>query len=92
MLSQVCPASVELIHQLIKSTETMSLKECLVRDFQVIEHMVVSSDFKEGVRCVLMEKGAVAKWSSPDLHSLKKEQVEVFLSPIEGSMPLLLEC
>lgn len=32
--------------------------------------MVVSADFKEGVRCVLKEKGAVPKWSCPDLSSV----------------------
>ena len=50
----------------------MTLKQCFVRDFEVIEHMVVSDDFKEGVRCVLVEKGAKANWSSPNLASVKE--------------------
>jgi hypothetical protein len=90
-MKEVCPVSIELVHRLITETKNMSLKECFIRDFQVIEHMVVSDDFKEGVRCVLVEKGSKANWSALDLFSVKEEQVQRFLKPIEGSSSLILE-
>ena len=74
-MGEVCPVSIELVWRLITRTKKMTVKECFINDFEVIEHMVVSDDFKEGVRCVLMEKGAKANWSAKDLSSLKEEQV-----------------
>ena len=53
----------------------MNPKQCFISDFEVIEHMVIADDFKEGVRCVLIEKGAKPNWSATNLSSLKEEQV-----------------
>jgi enoyl-CoA hydratase len=71
-LKQVCPTSIELVCRMIRKAKSMTLKECFIQDFMVIEHMVVSPDFKEGVRCVLKEKGVIPKWSCPELKSLKE--------------------
>ena len=42
----------------------MNEKEVLIFDYQVLEHMAVSDDFREGTRCILIEKGAIPKWSA----------------------------
>jgi hypothetical protein len=57
-------------------------------DYQIIEHMAVNYDFREGVRCVLIEKGAVPKWSSPSLLEIKEDTVTAFLTPVKDTQPL----
>jgi enoyl-CoA hydratase len=69
-MRELCPLSLELTFRLIAQAKEMTLKQCFVRDFQVIEQMVGSPDFREGVRCVLLEKGQTPKWTVPDLKSL----------------------
>lgn len=43
--------SVELVHRIITATKTMSVKECINRDYYVLENMINSADFQEGVKC-----------------------------------------
>lgn len=50
--------------------------------------MAVNYDFREGVRCVLIEKGAIPKWSSPSLLEIKEETVAAFLTPVKDTQPL----
>lgn len=58
---------------MIDQAKTKTLKECFELDYVVIEHMVVSADFKEGVRSVLQEKGSTPKWSCSSLNSVTQE-------------------
>jgi len=88
LLKDQCPVSVELIYLLIRNAEKLTLRECFIIDYQIIEHMATNYDFKEGVRCVLMEKGASPKWSYPTLLDVKSEAVDNFLVPIKNSIPL----
>jgi hypothetical protein len=48
---------------MVTLTKNLTLKEAFVNDTIVVENMAFNADFAEGVRCVLMEKGAVPKWS-----------------------------
>jgi len=51
--------------------------------------MTNSEDFKEGVRCRVIEKEAIPKWTVPDLDSVKEEHLEAFLTPKKDFKPLI---
>ena len=38
-------------------------------------------DYNEGVRCLLIDKGQIPKWSHPDLKSVTKEEIDRLLVP-----------
>jgi len=67
----------------------MEIKEVINRDFYVLENMTNSEDFKEGVRCRVIEKEAIPKWTVPDLDSVKEEHLEAFLTPKKDFKPLI---
>lgn len=69
------------------TSKTLTLRDVFVTDTIVVENMASSADFKEGVRCVLMEKGAVPKWTCDSIPKVPSEAVEKFLIPVEGSVP-----
>lgn len=52
-----------LIHKMVTLAKNLTLKEAFANDTIVVENIASNSDFAEGVRCVLMEKGAIPKWS-----------------------------
>ena len=54
MMKQACPVSIELVSRLLDLTKEMTLKECFVLDYAIIENMVINSDFEEGVRSLLI--------------------------------------
>lgn len=85
------PLSMELTFRLIQQAKEMTLKEVLVRDYNVVEHMVGSADFREGVKCVLIEKTGVPKWTIPDLKSLPEEEVDRFMKPLFNSPGLYFD-
>lgn len=87
-LEEQCPISLGVIHKSISVAGGRSVKECFQQDFQICEHFVVDSNFAEGVRCVLVEKGAKPTWSHKHLLDVKEQEVEKYFQAVEGSKPL----
>jgi enoyl-CoA hydratase/carnithine racemase len=70
MINDQSPFSVALIHKLITISKNRSLKECFIQDYYLMQKMVVDPNFAEGVRCVLIEKGAKPKWSHSHIYEI----------------------
>ena len=79
---------MELIHRVITNAKGKTLRECLILDYQICERIVTDSNFAEGVRCVLVEKGRIPKWSRKSILEVENEEVEKFFTPIEGAVAL----
>jgi len=62
-MNEQCPISLGVVHRLIKSAKNKTLKECFIQDFNICQHSIVDPNFAEGVRTVLVERGAVPNWS-----------------------------
>lgn len=78
-LEEFCPLSIHVIYRLIKTVENKSIKDCFVRDFEIAKYFSKSHDFREGVTSLLIQKGAVPKWTHKHLMDVSEEDVdEVF--------------
>lgn len=65
--------------------ENKSIKECFIRDFEVAKVFSKGHNFREGVTCLLIEKGAVPKWTHKHLMDVSEEDVdEVFKQSPNG--------
>jgi hypothetical protein len=75
---------------MVNISKNLTLKEALANDMIIAENMTsnANGDFAEGVRCVLMEKGAIPKWSCDSIMDVSSEAVDSFFVPIKGHVPL----
>jgi hypothetical protein len=80
-MKEVCPLSAEINHRIITDTNKMDVKETINRDFFLLENMMSSYDFKEGVRCLLIDKGSKPKWSASDVGSVDSQEVTKLMTP-----------
>lgn len=82
-LNKMSPTALKVTHRSINQGKKLSLQECLKVEFRLaINHInVMDSDFKEGVRAMLIDKDFKPKWNPKILHDVKDERVEKFFSP-----------
>jgi 3-hydroxyisobutyryl-CoA hydrolase len=79
-LNDQCPPSVGVIHHLVETAKGKSYRECFLRDYKLVQHYIVDPNFAEGVRTVLVEKGAKAFWSHKSILDVTDEDVKKYFT------------
>ncbi|MCH4889817.1 enoyl-CoA hydratase/isomerase family protein [Acidaminobacter sp. JC074] len=89
-LSQKSPTSLKVtLEQLIRG-QGKSIKECLVMELDMSMNFMLSHDFFEGVRAVLVDKDKDADWQPNALEEVTKQEVESYFSyKWDGNNPLV---
>ena len=84
-LAMQCPTSLKVTLRLMRAGRTQpDLESCLAMEFTAARHMLVRSDFREGVRAVLVDKDRKPRWQPGDLRDVDDTQVDSWVSPGSG--------
>lgn len=87
-LTKMSPMSLRATFETQERGRKMSLDECLRMEFRVIARCIRRSDFIEGTRAVLIEKGGVAKWDPRTLGDVGDEDVAALFEPFETDLKI----
>lgn len=80
------PLSLKVTFHQLQTGSKMSLNECLKMEYRMAVRHLEDSDFKEGVRALLIDKDNQPKWNPTTLSEVSKEKVQTYfekLSDIE---------
>lgn len=80
------PLSLKVTFHQLQAGSKMSLNECLKMEYRMAVRHLEDSDFKEGVRALLIDKDNQPKWNPTTLAGVSKEKVQSYfekLSDIE---------
>ncbi len=69
-LKQKSPLSLEVTFEQIHRAKSMSLKDCLAMDYDLVQHFMNGHDFYEGVRAAIIDKDKNPKWQALSTHSI----------------------
>ncbi|XAR51164.1 3-hydroxyisobutyryl-CoA hydrolase [Bertholletia excelsa] len=80
------PTSLKIFLRTIREGRMQKLKECLLREFNVLCHIMrrtVNDDFFEGSRAMIMEKDKKPQWNPSKLELVSDEMVGQFFNKVE---------
>lgn len=92
-LNKMSPTALKVTHRSINQGKKLSLQDCLKTEFRLAINtaVVLESDFKEGVRALLIDKDFKPKWNPKKLHDVTDEQVEKYFGPLPDKDELVFE-
>lgn len=82
LLSKMSPASLKITLRQLQLGKTMTLDECLKMEFRLATHCCIDSDFKEGVRALLIDKDQKPQWKHSKVEEVTQDYVARFFSPL----------
>jgi len=74
------PTSLKVVFKELKYGETTNLYECLITELRVALHFMLSHDFCEGVRAVIVEKDYKPNWTPSQINEVTNNIVDEFFS------------
>lgn len=82
ILGKMSPTSLKVTHHQLREGKHMLLDDCLRMEYRISQRAVVSHDFHEGIRAVLVEKDHKPKWSPAKLEEVLEDTVKSYFAPL----------
>lgn len=83
-MRQKSPTSLAVAFREINAGQTMSMADCVRMEYRIVNRMLRGNDFYEGIRTVLVDKGAKPNWKPAALDEVDPAQVETYFAEPEG--------
>jgi enoyl-CoA hydratase len=83
VLGEKSPRGMVVTLKLLRlARESRSLEECLVREYRAALAVLVSDDFREGIRAAVIDKDRSPRWSPPRIEDVTPEMVAPYFAEI----------
>lgn len=83
------PTSLAVTFREISAGQTMSMAECMKMEYRIVSRMLAGDDFYEGIRTVLVDKGAKPVWKPASLADVSAADIDsYFAAPAGGDLVL----
>lgn len=91
MLNKMSPTSLKITKRQLDYGAELDLKECLKMEYRLAVHHTEKSDFKEGVRALLIDKDQKPKWNPRTIEEVTYAHVDSFFEELPPNEELTFE-
>lgn len=77
-INQKSPTSLKVTLSQIKRAIGLSMSECMVMEYKMVDSFLKGKDFYEGVRALLIDKDKSPRWSPSTIEAVKIEDVKQY--------------
>lgn len=81
LLERHCPLSLAVTFELFRSRRPETLDDLFATDYGLSQHFSRGTDFHEGIRAAVVEKGYKPRWSHSGLDAVTPDEVMAFFHP-----------
>lgn len=88
-LRKMSPSSLKVTFAQLRRGRRLDLPECLRMEFRLMLRCLEASDFKEGIRAVLVDKDNAPKWQPATVEGMTEDAVKAYFDNL-GDRELIL--
>jgi enoyl-CoA hydratase len=78
------PTSLKLVFRQLRFARELTLRECLAMEFRLANRVLVSHDFREGIRAALLDKDRNPRWEPASLAGVG--DLESYFAPLRDEL------
>lgn len=82
------PTSLHVACRQLRAGEMLPLEECLRMEFRILNRMLQSHDFYEGIRAALVDKDGAPQWRPASLEDVDPAAIEAYFAPLDAELDL----
>ncbi|XP_055377761.1 3-hydroxyisobutyryl-CoA hydrolase, mitochondrial isoform X2 [Condylostylus longicornis] len=90
-LLKMSPTSLKVSKYQLELGSCMSLQECLKMEYRMVLRFMEDSDFKEGVRALLIDKDQKPNWKPNSVDGVTEDRVNFYFAPLPLEEELQLD-
>ena len=90
LLGKMSPTSLKIAIRQLELGHNMSLKECFEMEYRMGLRFTLESDFSEGVRAVLIDRGDTPKWKPATISEVDDKKIEWYFKALPDDEQLVL--
>ncbi|KAM7363564.1 3-hydroxyisobutyryl-CoA hydrolase isoform 1-T1 [Cochliomyia hominivorax] len=90
VLLKMSPTSLKVTFRQLELGSKLSLPQCLNMEYRIVVRHLENSDFKEGVRALLIDKDQKPQWNPKTLEAVTEERVQSFFAKLPDTEELKL--
>ncbi len=76
------PLALCMTDRAIRNAADLDIRQTLIQDYRLAHRLVVSADFREGVRARLIDKDQKPRWRHAMVEDVPADDVEAFFAPL----------
>jgi enoyl-CoA hydratase len=80
-----CPISIHIALRQMQLGAAADIEECMRIEYRIVNRVLESADFYEGVRAAIVDKDNRPRWSHPDLGAVTPEEVNRYFDPLDAA-------
>ncbi|MFC3907721.1 enoyl-CoA hydratase/isomerase family protein [Legionella dresdenensis] len=86
-IQQKSPLSMAVTCEQLQRAKKLSLAECLIMDYRLVNHFMAGHDFYEGIRALLVDKDKSPRWQPKRLEDISETMIKCYFDavPVELS-------
>lgn len=88
-MSKMSPRSLKVTLRQLHEGKSKTLKEGLEMEFGIVLRCMQATDFREGIRALLVDKDNQPKWSPESISDVSTEQVDNYFAPLPANELIL---
>jgi enoyl-CoA hydratase len=82
------PTSLHVACRQIRSGAMLSMDECMLMEFRILNRMLRGHDFYEGIRAAIIDKGSTPQWQPASLDDVDPSAIDAYFAPLEQELEL----
>ncbi|HHZ09966.1 MAG TPA: enoyl-CoA hydratase/isomerase family protein [Rhizobiales bacterium] len=78
------PTSVKVAFRQVRAGAGLSMDACMRMEFRILRRMLAGTDFYEGIRAAIIDKGSTPVWKPATLEEVADVAVDAYFAPLES--------
>ena len=76
------PTSVKISHRQLRNGRSLDFDDCMRMEFRMVNRVIASHDFYEGVRATIIDKDGAPQWRPSSLAEVSDAAVDAYFAPL----------